>query len=486
MSQPARCAIYARYSTDRQSPTSITDQVRKCREFAQRQGWLVLDAHIYNDKAISGAGNDRAGLQRLLQAATSVSRPFDCILVDDTSRLSRKPATALHLYEQLSFAGVRLVAVSQGVDSLSPQAELLFGVHGLIDSAYSRELGQKTHRGLEGHFLRRLHTGGRCFGYDIVEADGGKRLVVNEAEAAIVRRIFKMSADGSSLKTIAKTLNAEEVPTPRARKGRASAGWCPSAIREMLYNERYVGRVIWNRSRFVKVPGTNRRVARPRPPEEWHAVEVPELRIVSDELSNRVRRRLVWVKQTYGEGRPGGLVSRSASSPYLFSGLLVCSECGGKLTIVAGQGRGRHPLYGCPRNYNRGTCPNDIRERQDQLEARLLQGLQEAVLRPAAVDYALEQFEGELARQIKVMSAGAGQAQQREAELQAELGRLAEAVAASGHSPALLEAISDREKELQGLNDQLLGTGQLGQSAFIGAPHNPRNSPRRKPARIAA
>ena len=90
------------------------------------------------------------GLKRLLECATSPHRGFDCILVDDTSRLSRRLADALNIYDRLAFIGVRVVAVSQGVDTESPQAELLAGVHGLIDSAYSKELAQKTHRGMQG------------------------------------------------------------------------------------------------------------------------------------------------------------------------------------------------------------------------------------------------------------------------------------------------------------------------------------------------
>ena len=93
-----RCAIYARYSTDKQNPLSIDDQVRKCREFAQRQGWDVLDGRIYCDEAITGASDERTGLQRLLDAATSSSHPFDAILVDDTSRLSRKLADSLRIF----------------------------------------------------------------------------------------------------------------------------------------------------------------------------------------------------------------------------------------------------------------------------------------------------------------------------------------------------------------------------------------------------
>src|SRR5258708_14511035 len=155
----------------------------------------------------------REGLQMLLAAAAAPERAFDCILIDDTSRLTRKLADALNLYEKLTFAGVRLVAVSQGVDSDSSQAELLIGVHGLIDAVYWRELAQKTHRGMQGLALRGSHTGGRCFGYRSIKSDDGSaRLEVKEAEAEIIRRIFRLYAEsGYSLKKIAHLLNAEGV-----------------------------------------------------------------------------------------------------------------------------------------------------------------------------------------------------------------------------------------------------------------------------------
>lgn len=83
-----RCAVYARFSTEKQSPLSIEDQVRKCCEYARQHGWSVVDSHIYSDEAVSGATDDRSGLRRMLAAAVSREKPFDVVLVDDTSRLS--------------------------------------------------------------------------------------------------------------------------------------------------------------------------------------------------------------------------------------------------------------------------------------------------------------------------------------------------------------------------------------------------------------
>ena len=448
-----RCAAYLRVSTDKQSESSPEDQLRKCVEFAERQGWLLLGEHIYRDVAVSGVGEDRAGLQQMLRAATSKERSFDCILVDDTSRLSRKAAYSLNLYEQLSFAGIRLVAVSQGVDSLSPQAELLFGVHGLIDSAYSRELGQKTHRGLEGKILRGLHAGGRAYGYNIMDAESekGRRLVVNEAEADVVRRIFEMSASGLSLKTIAQTLNAEGIPPPRPRAGKRYGEWCPTAIQPMIRRELYIGRVWWNRSKWVKRPGTNKRVRRPRPPSEWKMRECPELRIVSDDLWERVKGRLVWVKEHYGAQR------YEQPRSYLLSGFLRCGVCGANLVIVSGRsGSGRSPRYGCSRAYYRRTCKNRLTERQDFLEKRLLADLQEAVLTPDAVEYTIAEFERQLKAKLAGLSDETAQMRERKAQLEVEARHYAEAIGKLGPLPHLLDALSARENELRGITEHLL------------------------------
>ena len=122
---PNRCAAYARYSCDRQSPLSIEDQLRTCRNFGDGRGWKILDEHIYTDAEVSGGSDERLGLERLIAAALSRAHPFDIILVDDTSRLARNLADAMRLYERLNFAGVRVVAVSQGIDTSSEQADVL-------------------------------------------------------------------------------------------------------------------------------------------------------------------------------------------------------------------------------------------------------------------------------------------------------------------------------------------------------------------------
>ncbi len=239
-------------------------------------------------------------------------------------------ARPARFYERLSFVGVRVLALSQGIDSQSEGGgRSAFGAWlGLIRCCI-KELAKKTHRGLEGRALLGRSTGGRCFGYDNVKDGECIRQQVNPKEAAIVQRIFEMAAEGGSLKVIARKLNDERVPSPRPRAGKQYATWCPTAIRAMLRRRLWpcAGRVVWNRSRFVKAPGSNKRLRRERPESEWRTADRPELRIIDDALWNRVQRRIERVADQYKGKRPG-LYNRAASSPYLLTGFLKCSSCG--------------------------------------------------------------------------------------------------------------------------------------------------------------
>jgi hypothetical protein len=165
----------------------------------------------------------------------------------------------------------------------------------------------------------------------------------------------------------------------------------------MLRRELYAGRIIWNRSKFVKQPGTNKRLRRERPSQEWLVTEKPELRIIDAALWDAVQARLSRMAEKYAKP---GLMHRAATSPYLMTGFLKCGSCGANLVIVTGRTKGAHPKYGCPQNFYRGACTNGLKERADWLEDRLLSELQSAVMRPEVVDYALGEFERQLNKRI--------------------------------------------------------------------------------------
>jgi DNA invertase Pin-like site-specific DNA recombinase len=389
----------------------------------------------------------------LLRAVSTVPKPFDIVLVDDTSRLSRNIGDAVRAFEQLNFAGIRIVAVSQGIDTQNEQADVLMTVHGLVDSLYIKELSKKTHRGLEGRALHGLHTGGRCFGYTNITTPEGVRLQVNESEAVIVRDIFRMAADGISLRGIAKRLNAQGIPPARPRAGKRYATWCPSAIRSMLRRDLYAGTMIWNKSRFIKEPGTNKRLRRARPQTDWRTVQNESLRIIDQPLWQRVQARLAEVQETYGYA---GL-ERGPNTSYLLTGFLRCGTCGANMVIVTGRGKQGQRSYGCPQNYYRGACKNNLKERQDHLEAKLLSGLQTSVLQSDAIEYALVEFQRQLAQALSTMEDDLGRARDRKVQLERELANLIGAIATTGHSPSIATAIGDRERELRTITEHLLG-----------------------------
>lgn len=108
-----KCAIYARYSSDLQRESSIDDQLRRCRKFAEQRGWIVVDDYVRFDEAVSGATTaGRDALNLLVEQAKKKIRAFDRILIDDTSRLARNTADFLRLVEILRFHDVYVTAVS--------------------------------------------------------------------------------------------------------------------------------------------------------------------------------------------------------------------------------------------------------------------------------------------------------------------------------------------------------------------------------------
>ena len=199
-------------------------------------------------------------------------------------------------------------------------------------------------------------------------------------------------------------------------------------------------------------------------------MESPSLRIVSDELWDKVRQRCEFVSATYGaKSRPGLLTHWSAiGSPYLFTGIVRCGLCGARMNIVSGAGKRGYSKYGCPMHHCRGTCQNDLTERSEILEARLLDTLQEAVLRPEVIDYTLKRFEAELKGKLDNTADEAEHLRKCKHNLEGEIKRLTNALAAGGDSrlpSAVITAISEREEELRRIMDKLIeGSRQSVQS----------------------
>jgi site-specific DNA recombinase len=149
---------------------------------------------------------------------------------------------------------------------------------------------------------------------------------IEPAEAAIVEPIFREYVAGVAPKALARRLNHDGVPGPFA------GTWSPSTIHGnskrgtgILNNELYVGRLIWNRLRYVKNPDTGKRISRLNPQEEGITKEIPSLRIVSDEFWNAAKDRQSATRRTITRAGNIGFARRPQ---YLFSGLSKCGICG--------------------------------------------------------------------------------------------------------------------------------------------------------------
>src|SRR5271156_6256573 len=179
--------IYARYSSDLQREASIEDQNRICRERAAREGWSVYKC--YSDRGISGASLIRPGIQKLLQDAQAGR--FAVVVTESLDRLSRDQEDIAHIFKRITFAGGRIVTLSEGEIN-----ELHIGLKGTMGALYLKDLADKTRRGLRGRVEAGKSGGGNSYGYDVVrrlDAEGlpvrGERKI-NAAKGGIGRRML--------------------------------------------------------------------------------------------------------------------------------------------------------------------------------------------------------------------------------------------------------------------------------------------------------
>ena len=385
-----RAAIYARYSSDLQSEASIDDQVRLCRKWAENEGHSLTK--VYSDRAISGASTLRPGYQKMLEDARAGT--YDILIAEAMDRLSRDQEDIAGLYKQLSFAGVKIITLSEGEVN-----ELHVGLKGTMNALFLKDLAIKTRRGLEGRIRQGKSGGGNAFGYDVVkkldemgDPIRGERKI-NQGEAVTVRRIFQEFARGLSPRAIAHTLNHEGVTGPSGKAWGASTiygNWRRGT--GILNNELYIGRLVWNRQRFIKDPTTGKRQARLNQEDQWITEDVPQLIIVDQDLWDRVKTRQSTNRSRVLTGTSGVRSERTRRPRYLLSGLLKCGVCGGGFSKIS-----QHH-YGCSTARNKGTCDNNLTIRRDVIEVSVLDGLKDQLMHPDCVKEFITEFHKEMNR----------------------------------------------------------------------------------------
>lgn len=140
-----RAVIYSRFSTDRQNESSIADQLRVCTEYADRQGWGIVER--YEDQGISGAAlGNRPGVLRLQEAA--LARRLDVVLVTDLSRLSRSNGDLSKMIDRPTAKGIRVIGVQDGYDSSRRGHKLQAGLSGIIGEAFREMVKDRTYAAL--------------------------------------------------------------------------------------------------------------------------------------------------------------------------------------------------------------------------------------------------------------------------------------------------------------------------------------------------
>jgi hypothetical protein len=364
--------------------------------------------------------------------------------------LSRDQEDIAHIFKRIGFAGGRIVTLSEGEIN-----ELHIGLKGTMGALYLKDLADKTRRGLRGRVEAGKSGGGNSYGYDVVRgvgADGrpltGERRI-DAGEAVIVRRIFEEYAAGVSPRAIAKKLNAEGVPGP------SGGTWGPSTIHGnrqrgtgILNNELYIGRLVWNRLRYVKDPETGRRVSRLNPESGWIVQNVAGLRIIDQSLWERVKARQGALTAGRGPGETPGYWDRRRPR-YLFTGLMRCAVCGGGIVHF------NKAYIGCANARNKGICDNHATMRRDGLEAAVLDGLQNRLMEPARTRIFCEEYARAMNRLHAERNAQRAADEDALIRTERDLARLVQALLEGVPASAVREKMAELEERRDALRGRL-------------------------------
>ena len=490
LEESMRAAIYVRKSTAQtgmsEDARSVERQKSRARAYAADRGWTVADEHVYEDDGISGAEfARRPGFQRLLETLKRLS-PFQYLVVMDESRLGRESIETAHILKQLSLAGVRIFAYldDREVVFSNLQDKMRLAFNGLMDEGERTRAQQRTFDALHRKALMGHVTGGRVYGYDNIEITSSvldaygrpKRdhveRRINDEQAAVVHRIFKLSAEGKGMVSIARLLNDEGCPAPRNSTGRR-VSWSPSSVRSVLFRRLYLGEVIWNKTKKRNPWGIQQQ--RKRPEKEWLKIPAPHLQIISESEWKTAHDRLDATRSTYLRGTKGELWGRPTSSldsKYLLTGLVKCGQCGGSLYVKSSSRKGQRAFfYGCMSFHLRGrsACTNSLLVPMEAANEAVLKVLEENVLHPDVTDtvvkkavnkFRASQIEKKKNRQLYY---------ERIAQVDAELRRLVSAIAAGGDIPVLVEAAkecTERKTSLLKELEELDTTQELDQTDY--------------------
>ncbi len=346
---------------------SIGNQKKLLIKVAKEKGYTNL-VHFLDD-GISGVTMDRPGFVEMIQQLEQGRAA--AVFVKDLSRLGRNYIEVGRLTEEFfPEHDIRLVAVSDNIDTAEGENELA-PIRNLFNEWYARDISKKRRisNKIKGNAGEPM--GQPPYGY-IKDPDNPKRWIVDDEAAQVVRRIYSMTLEGFGTEQIAAQLEKDEILTPRAywlKKGIKRPGkgkqqpaikWNSSTVTKILSLQEYCGDIL-NFKTYSKSYKNKKRMENDR--ENW---------VIFKDVHEPIIERSVFeqVQQKRGKIRK----RRTNDGEHnMFSGLLVCADCGSNLHFHFNQGNPEIKYFNCS-NYkgNRGTCTSTHYIRVDFLEQVVL------------------------------------------------------------------------------------------------------------------
>lgn len=372
---------------------------QKHLEYLREQGEQIESVTVYSDDGYAGGNFKRPRYQALIRDIESGK--INCIIFKDNSRLGRNyPELGRLMEDYFPQKGVRVISVLNNLDSVKDPrgyCSAIVSFSNIVNDDYIRQLSIKikctlTMKRERGEFIGNYAP----FGYQKDPADR-PRLVVDEEQAEIVRKIFDWYEDGMSASSIAKRLNAMQIMTPgdfKIRDGCKSFithdrnssklhAWTTTTIATILKNEVYIGNMVQGKHKSVSYRSKKMMLT---DESEWTVVEGTHAPIISDEQFAIIHER--FARRTR--------ISPGKTHVYPLSGLVSCGACGHRMNRVVSQGYAR---YRCiTRTYapDKCQCPS-IKE--EYLEELILQTLQSLIARLVDVKAVID-----AARQFKTIN----------------------------------------------------------------------------------
>ena len=346
---------------------SIQNQKKLLTKVAKEKGYTHL-IHFYDD-GISGVTMERPGFKAML--AEIEQGKASAVFVKDLSRLGRNYIEVGKLMEEFfPEHNIRFVSVSDNIDTDEGENELA-PIKNLFNEWYSRDISKKRRisNKIKGNAGEPM--GQPPYGYQ-KDPDNPKRWIIDEEAAAVVRRIYRMSLDGCGVEQIADALSKDGILTPRFywqqkgihRPGKAPkydpCHWNSSTITRILTLQEYCGDVL-NFKTYSKSYKNKRRLENDR--ENW---------AIFLDVHEPIIQRSAWEKVQEKRGKIRKRRTHEGEKN-MFSGLLVCADCGNNLHFHFNQGNPEITYFNCS-NYkgNRGTCTSTHYIRADFLEQVVL------------------------------------------------------------------------------------------------------------------